>query len=140
MSFQLKTMANLSPNLNKYRATSLFNLDTIMEIVAEVTCINKELFQGKSRKRKIVESRQLYCFFAKKYTDKTLTDIGSAIRPLYNHATVLHSIKSVNSLYEFDKSIFNQVNIIDERLDFYRGNNLTTKAIMDTIVGKCKVT
>ena len=140
MSFQLKTMANLSPNLNKYGATSLFNLDTIMEIVAEVTCISKEMFQGKSRKRKIVEARQLYCFFAKKYTNKTLGDIGAAIRPFYNHATVLHSIKSVNSLYEFDKLIFNQVGIIDERLDFYRGNNLTTQAIMDKIVGKCKVT
>ena len=58
--------------------------------------------QSKTRKRHIVQARQLAMFFAKKFTKASLASIGSQIGKR-DHATVLHACKTVDNLAETDK-------------------------------------
>jgi len=53
----------------------------------------------KSRKREAVVPRQITHFFARKYTNLFLSEIGWQVGAK-DHATVLHSCKTVQNLYD----------------------------------------
>lgn len=55
-----------------------------------------------SRKREIVEARQISMFFSKELTKKSLADIGLECGDK-DHATVLHACKTINNLIQTDK-------------------------------------
>lgn len=57
--------------------------------------------QTKKRDREIVKVRQISHFLAREYTPYSTSDIGKKIGKK-NHATVLHSVKTVNNLIETD--------------------------------------
>jgi len=59
--------------------------------------------KDKVRKRQIVEIRQLSHYFVRKYTKLSYANIGILIGNK-NRVTVMHSIKQVNNLKDFDKS------------------------------------
>ncbi|HPC37674.1 MAG TPA: helix-turn-helix domain-containing protein [Candidatus Paceibacterota bacterium] len=53
---------------------------------------------GKKRTNKLVCVRQLFCYFARKYTNMSLREIGNIVN--YDHCTVIHSLKVVNNEIE----------------------------------------
>lgn len=55
-----------------------------------------------SRKRKIVEARQLSHYIARKHTNVSLADIGWEIGRK-DHATVLNSTRKIQTLLDYDK-------------------------------------
>jgi chromosomal replication initiator protein len=61
-----------------------------------------DTLQSKTRKRHIVQARQLAMYFAKKYTKASLASIGSQIGKR-DHATVLHACRTVENLADTDK-------------------------------------
>ena len=71
---------------------------------------------AKSRKREIVQARQLAMFFAKKYTEQSLLMIGKSIGGK-GHATVLHSCKAVENMIDTDKKFEDTVNKIERKLN-----------------------
>lgn len=77
-------------------------IDQIQQIVVDYFQVDLEALQSKTRKRNIVQARQLAMFFAKKYTKNSLTTIGSQIGQR-DHATVLHACKTVENLAETDR-------------------------------------
>ena len=77
-------------------------VEYIQEIVSEYFQLSIEELQSKTRKRHVVQARQLAMFFAKKYTKLTLANIGKSIGKR-DHATVLHACKTVDNLNETDK-------------------------------------
>lgn len=77
-------------------------IDYIQEMVSEYFQISLEELQSKTRKRHVVQARQLAMFFAKKYTKSSLANIGDQIGKR-DHATVLHACKTVDNLNETDK-------------------------------------
>ena len=80
---------------------------TIEEIVTKV-CehykMDESVLHTKSRKREIVQVRQVAMFLAKKHTDTSTSKIGHIIGNR-DHATVLHACKIVKDLVEVDKGI-----------------------------------
>jgi len=78
------------------------SIDYIQKMVAEYFEMDVATLQSKTRKRHIVQARQLAMFFAKKYTKASLASIGSQIGKR-DHATVLHACKTVDNLAETDK-------------------------------------
>ena len=80
---------------------------TIEEIVAKV-CehykMDESVLHTKSRKREIVQVRQVAMFLAKKHTDISTSKMGHLIGNR-DHATVLHACKIVKDLVEVDKEI-----------------------------------
>ena len=77
-------------------------VEYIQEIVSEYFQLSIEELQSKTRKRHVVQARQLAMFFAKKYTKLSLANIGKSIGKR-DHATVLHACKTVDNLNEIDK-------------------------------------
>ncbi|MFK8284792.1 chromosomal replication initiator protein DnaA [Capnocytophaga canis] len=77
-------------------------IDHIQQIVSDYFNVGLEELQSKTRKRNVVQARQLAMFFAKKYTKNSLTAIGSQIGQR-DHATVLHACKTVENLTETDR-------------------------------------
>ena len=57
----------------------------------------------KSRKREVVQARQIAMFLAKSYTDFSTAKIGALIGHK-DHATVLHACKTIKELREVDKT------------------------------------
>lgn len=78
------------------------SIEYIQKTVSDYFKLDVELLQSKTRKRHIVQARQLAMFFAKKYTKASLASIGSQIGDR-DHATVLHACKTVDNLVATDK-------------------------------------
>lgn len=76
-------------------------LNLIMQVVCDHFEVNENVFFNKSRRREFVEPRQLAHKLAKELTIFSLATIGSEIGRK-GHATVLHSIKTIDNLIETD--------------------------------------
>jgi len=73
------------------------------------------MLHTKTRKREIVQARQIAMFFSKNLTKSSLSTIGSLIGGK-DHATVLHACKTINNLIETDKRFKSQVDSIERKL------------------------
>ncbi len=78
------------------------SIDYIQKIVSDYFSIPLEMMHSKTRKREIVQARQIAMYFSKNLTKSSLATIGSQIGGK-DHATVLHACKTVGNLYETDK-------------------------------------
>ncbi len=78
------------------------SIDYIQKVVSKYFKMDVTTLQSKTRKRHIVQARQLAMYFAKRLTKASLTSIGSQIGSR-DHATVLHACKTVNNLSETDR-------------------------------------
>jgi chromosomal replication initiator protein len=77
-------------------------LDKIQHVVSSYFKVDIELIHSKSRKREIVQARQITMFLSKKYTDHSYSHIGHLVGKR-DHATVLHSCKAIQNCLDIDK-------------------------------------
>ena len=92
--------------------TREISIDFIQKIICDYFKIGIEMINSKTRKREIVQARQLSMYFSKKHTKASLASIGLHCGNK-DHATVLHACRTVNNLVETDK----QFRIFVEELD-----------------------
>lgn len=88
----------------------------IQDTVSEFFDIKKELIQSSSRKREIVQARQVTMFFIKKHTELSLSQIGVQVGNR-NHATVLHACNTVKNFYDVDKAFRSDIEEIEKLLN-----------------------
>lgn len=91
------------------------SIDYIQKIVCNYYNIGIDQIQSRTRKREIVQARQVAMFFSKSLTKSSLATIGSQIGGK-DHATVLHACKTVNNLLETDKRFRLQIDEIEKKL------------------------
>jgi chromosomal replication initiator protein len=91
------------------------SIDYIQKVVSDYFQMDVNTLQSKTRKRHIVQARQLAMFFAKKFTKASLASIGSQIGKR-DHATVLHACKTVDNLTTTDKQFRKYVEDISKKL------------------------
>jgi chromosomal replication initiator protein len=91
------------------------SIDYIQKIVSDYFQMDVDTLQSKTRKRHIVQARQLAMFFAKKFTKASLASIGSQIGKR-DHATVLHACKTVYNLSSTDKQFRKYVEDLTKKL------------------------
>ena len=91
------------------------NIEYIQKVVSDYFQMDVETLQSKTRKRHIVQARQLAMFFAKKLTKASLASIGTQIGKR-DHATVLHACKTVNNLSTTDKQFKKFVEDLNKKL------------------------
>ena len=77
-------------------------IDYIQKVICDYFGLPIESIQSHTRKREIVQARQLAMYFAKKMTKASLAIIGLQCGNK-DHATVLHACKTVSNLAETDK-------------------------------------
>ncbi len=91
------------------------SIDYIQKVVSDYFQMDVDTLQSKTRKRHIVQARQLAMFFAKKLTKASLASIGTQIGKR-DHATVLHACKTVDNLSSTDKQFKKYVEDLNKKL------------------------
>jgi len=93
------------------------SIDYIQKIVSDYFGLSLDQMNSKTRKRNIVQARQLSMYFSKEHTKASLTQIGLQCGNK-DHATVLHACKTVKNLRDTDKAfrvymedIFKKINL-----------------------------
>ncbi|HPE33813.1 MAG TPA: chromosomal replication initiator protein DnaA [Bacteroidales bacterium] len=88
------------------------SIDFIQKVVSQYFGLSIDEMNSKTRKRNIVQARQLAMYFSKEHTKASLTTIGLQCGNK-DHATVLHSCRTVKNLIETDKDFKNYVEELD---------------------------
>ncbi len=95
--------------------TREISIDYIQKIVCDYFNIGVDLINSKTRKREIVQARQLAMYFSKKMTKSSLASIGLHCGNK-DHATVLHACRTVNNLIDTDKQFKAYVDEIEKKI------------------------
>jgi len=91
------------------------SIDYIQKVVCDYFDLPIELLKSKTRKREVVQARQIAMFFAKKMTKSSLANIGMHCGGK-DHATVLHACKTVNNLVDTDKRFKGYVDDLEKKI------------------------
>jgi len=91
------------------------SIDYIQKVVCDYFDLPIELLKSKTRKREVVQARQIAMFFAKKMTKSSLANIGAHCGGK-DHATVLHACRTVNNLQETDKQFRGYLDDLEKKL------------------------
>ena len=106
---------NLSPYIIPGLVHIPGDLDIILGTICRASGISRAAIISNSRKTEIVAARQAYCYYARKYTKKSFDRIGRDINR--DHATVLHSVRTVNDLLDAkDSMMLDLVNKVNKYL------------------------
>ena len=92
------------------------SIDYIQKVVSDYFNMPVELMKSKTRKREIVQARQIAMYFSKKLTKSSLASIGMQCGGK-DHATVLHACKTVNNLIDTDKTFRKYIAELDGKLN-----------------------
>ena len=103
--------------IDKYVQSSAreITIDYIQKVVCDYLELPVDAIQNTSRKREIVQARQLSMYFAKKITKSSLAVIGMQCGNK-DHATVLHACKTIENLRQTDRHMRAMVDELDKKL------------------------
>ena len=88
------------------------SVEKILEVVCHSFNLDKALIQTASRKREIVQARQITMYLAKKYTEFSFSYIGKIVGGK-DHATVLYACQTVKDQIEINKTFRSTVESIE---------------------------
>lgn len=91
------------------------SVDYIVKTVCDYFNVSAESLYAKTRKREIVQARQIAMYFSKNLTKSSLASIGAQIGKK-DHATVLHACKTVTNLKDTDKVFSLSLTEIEKKL------------------------
>ncbi len=91
------------------------SVDYIQKIVCDYFDMPIDIMKSKTRKREVVQARQLSMYFSKQLTKSSLASIGAQCGNK-DHATVLHACRTVNNLIETDKRFKSYVDDLKKKL------------------------
>ncbi|GAB6393789.1 MAG: chromosomal replication initiator protein DnaA [Bacteroidales bacterium] len=91
------------------------SIQTIEEEVCRYFNLERSVIQTCSRKREIVQARQITMYLSKKYTNHSFSHIGKMIGKK-DHATVLHACKTIKDQIEINKTFRSSLEEIEARL------------------------
>ncbi len=95
--------------------TREISIDFIQKVVSDYFNLPLDLLKSKTRKREVVQARQIAMFFAKSMTKSSLASIGLQCGGK-DHATVLHACRTVNNLLETDKKFRVYIDEIEKKI------------------------
>ena len=90
-------------------------IDKVQKVVCDYFNITRDVFLSKTRKRQIVQARQIAMYMSRSLINCSLSTIGAEIGGK-DHATVLHACTTVNDLMSTDKTFRQYVTDIEKML------------------------
>ena len=90
------------------------NVESIQNIVAAHFNLNIDEMLSPRRSRSLARPRQIAMYLSKKFTSKSLPDIGRKFSNR-DHTTVIHAIKKIEDLLKKDSEIKHSVNEIKKK-------------------------
>ena len=95
---------------------SEISVGKIQEAVCNYFGISDDIFLSKTRKREIVQARQIAMYLSRNLTKTSLSSIGAQLGGK-DHATVLHACNQVSDLMDTDRSFRGYVHDIERQLN-----------------------
>jgi chromosomal replication initiator protein len=97
----LELARTVAKNFTRHTQTEV-SIDSIQTMVCEYFDLPVDLLRATTRKREVVQARQISMYFAKKLTKHSLKAIGDYFGGR-DHSTVIHSCQTVEDLMETDR-------------------------------------
>lgn len=91
------------------------SIDHILHVVSDYFHLKEDSLLSNTRKREIVQARQVAMYFSKQLTKTSLKSIGAQIGNK-DHATVLHACRTINNLMETDRRFKMQIEELEGKL------------------------
>jgi len=91
------------------------SLETIQTMVCEYFGLHVDMLRGRTRKREVVQARQISMYLAKKFTKQSLKSIGDSFGGR-DHSTVIHSCQAVEDLMDTDRRFRGQLDEIQKKI------------------------
>jgi len=91
------------------------SIDFIQKVVCDYFDLPMELLKSKTRKREVVQARQIAMYFSKTMTKSSLANIGLHCGGK-DHATVLHACRTVNNLIDTDKRFKSYIEELEKKI------------------------
>lgn len=91
-------------------------VNAVQNAVCDYFDIDQDMLHSRSRKREIVQARQLAMYLSREMTNASLSSIGTQIGGK-DHATVLHAIKTVRDLMEIDRGMRQYVTDLQKKIN-----------------------
>ncbi|MCB9245751.1 MAG: chromosomal replication initiator protein DnaA [Flavobacteriales bacterium] len=96
-------------------ASREISIEYIQKLVSDYYSLSVDQLKSKTRKREIVQARQISMYFAKQLTKAPLKKIGMHFGGR-DHSTVIHACQTVNDLIDTDKKFRSDVEEISKRI------------------------
>ena len=94
------------------------SIEYIQKVVCDYFDLPIEMLKSKTRKREVVQARQISMYFSKKMPKSSLANIGAHCGGK-DHATVLHACRTVVNLSETDKQFRNYLEELEKKLTIH---------------------
>jgi len=91
------------------------SIEYIQKVVSDYFDLPVEMLKSKTRKREVVQARQISMYFSKRMTKSSLANIGAHCGGK-DHATVLHACRTVTNLSETDKQFRGYLEELEKKL------------------------
>ena len=91
------------------------SIDFIQKVVSDYFDLPIDLMKSKTRKREVVQARQIAMYFSKSLTKSSLANIGMHCGGK-DHATVLHACRTVNNLIDTDKKFRSYIEELEKKI------------------------
>lgn len=96
--------------------TKEVSIDYIQKVICDYFNMGLDQLKSKTRKREVVQARQIAMYFAKQMTKSSLANIGMHCGGK-DHATVLHACRTVNNLIDTDKKFKQYVQELEKKIN-----------------------
>ncbi|MGB3542403.1 chromosomal replication initiator protein DnaA, partial [Rubrivirga sp.] len=100
-------------------ARPVLTIESIQAVVCEYLGIPEDLVRARTRKREIVQARQVAMFFSKEITNHSLKTIGLHFGGR-DHSTVIHAVRSVEDQVDTDPSFREMVSAVKKKLELHQ--------------------
>ncbi len=90
-------------------------IQQILSTTSEYFGLTVDQLCAKSRKKNLVDARQISMYLCRELTDKSLPDIGAAVGGR-DHTTVIHATRKISALMAERRQIFDQVTELTNRI------------------------
>ncbi len=104
-------LSDLAPQYSNRALTA----DSIIQLVCNYFGLTVLEMIGPSRKQPLALSRQIAMYLCRELTDLSLPKIGTAFGGR-DHTTVLHAVEKVKRLIVSDKSVFDEITTLSQKL------------------------
>ena len=94
-------------------------IEAIQAVVCEYLGIPEDLVRARTRKREVVQARQVSMYFSKEITNHSLKTIGLHFGGR-DHSTVIHAVRSVENQVDTDPSYREMVSAVQKKLEMHQ--------------------
>ena len=90
------------------------SIPEIQKIVCDYYGVSLPELLGRSRQKRLVRARQLGFYFARLYTEKTMTELGRLFQR--SHASVVHALQTLERERKTNQRLAQEVQLLEEKL------------------------